>query len=130
VTAAEFPGLPLPASDPEPGSPHRPRNFLSTRDYRRLFWAFMPPAVIAVIAIELFTRSAGEPGPQPEPQVDTRLEVVAGPPPAADEVVILPDDEPPRLAARSFRPRPRRSAASATRPSFVRPTRMPGWRVC
>jgi hypothetical protein len=95
VTAAEFPGLPLPAADPEPGSPHRPRNFLSTRDYRRLFWAFMPPAVIAVIALELFTRSAGQPGPQPEPQVDTRLEVVAGPPPAADEVVIIPDDEPP-----------------------------------
>lgn len=95
MTAADVPGLPLPAADPEPGSPSRPRNFLSTKDHRRLFWAFMPPAVIVVIAVELFTRSAGQPGPRPEPQVDTRLEVVAGPPPAADEVVILPDDEPP-----------------------------------
>jgi len=96
VTAAGFPGLPLAAADADPRSaPRRPRNFLASRERRRLFWAFMPPALIVVVALELLTRSDGPSGPPPEPQVDTRLEAVAGPPPAGDEVVILPADEPP-----------------------------------
>jgi len=94
VTAADFPGLPLAADDPQPDATRRPRNFLANHDHRRLFWAFVPPAAIVVIAAELLTRSPPPPGPRPEPQVDTRLEVVAGPPPAADELVILPTDEP------------------------------------
>ncbi len=55
----------------------------------------MPPAIIVVVMLELFTRSGGPPLPPPVPQVDTRLEAVAGPPPGENEVVILPADEPP-----------------------------------
>jgi hypothetical protein len=96
VTAAGFPGLPLAAAEADsPSVERRPRNFLAPRERRRLFWAFMPPALIVVVALELFTRSSGPPGPPPVPQIDTRLEAVAGPPPATDEVVIVPADEPP-----------------------------------
>lgn len=98
MTAAEFPGLPLPAAeaDPRPEPRRRPRNFLAVHEHRRLFWAVMPPALIVLVALELLTRSDRRPpGPPPEPQVDTRLEAVAGPPPAVDEVVILPADELP-----------------------------------
>jgi hypothetical protein len=95
MTAADFPGSPLPAVGAgSPSVSRRPRNFLSVRERRRLFWAFMPPALIVVVALELLTRSDGPPGPPPEPQIDTRLAVVAGPPPAAGDVVILPADEP------------------------------------
>jgi hypothetical protein len=102
MTAAEFPGLPLPAAgaDPRPKPKHRPRNFLSIHESRRLFWAVMPPALIILVALELFTRSNRPQGPPPEPQIDTRLEAVAGPPPAVDEVVILPTDELPSAADR------------------------------
>jgi len=100
MTAAEIPGLRLPVGEADsPAASRRPRNFLATRERRRLFWAFMPPALIVVVAVELLTRSNGPPGPPPEPQVDTRLEAVAGPPPAAGEVVILPADEPFEMAA-------------------------------
>ena len=97
MTAAGSPGSPEPAADaePRPDDARRPRNFLSTRDHRWLFWAFMPPALIVVVAVELFSRSDRPAGPPPEPQIDTRLEAVAGPPPAADELVIIPADEPP-----------------------------------
>lgn len=95
MTAADVPGLPMPADEPQSDSTRRPKNFLSNHDHRRLFWAFVPPAAIIVVALELLTRSEPPRGPRPEPQIDTRLEVVAGPPPAADEVVILPADEPP-----------------------------------
>lgn len=96
MNAAGFPGLPLVAAEADsPSSARRPRNFLAAREKRRLFWAFMPPALIVVVALELLTRSSGPPGPPQEPQVDTRLEAVAGPPPATDEVVIVSADEPP-----------------------------------
>lgn len=100
MNAAEVPALRLPAAeaDPPPAS-RRPRNFLAVGERRRLFWAFMPPALIVVVAVELLTRSNGPPGPPPEPQIDTRLEAVAGPPPAAGEVTILPADEPFEMAA-------------------------------
>jgi hypothetical protein len=100
MTAADFSGLQLPAVEADsPTVGRRPRNFLATQERRRLFWAVMPPALIVVVAVELLTRSNGPPGPPPEPQIDTRLEAVAGPPPAAGEVTILPADEPFEMAA-------------------------------
>jgi hypothetical protein len=97
VTAAgiQDASFPSPAPDPFPArSGRRPRNFLSVTERRKLFWRFMPPAIVAVIALELLTRSGGPPPRPREPQVDTRIEAVAGPPPAGDAVQILPADEP------------------------------------
>jgi len=85
--------LPRPAPDFR-GTGRRPRNFLSAGEYRKLFWAFMPPALVLVLAAELVLRPLWEPPALPrERQVDTRLEAVTGPPPADDAVVILPADE-------------------------------------
>ena len=78
-----------------PVSRRQPRNFLSATEQRKLFWRFMPPAVVLVVVIELLARHEPPPRPPGEPQVDTRIEAVAGPPPAEDEVIILPADEPP-----------------------------------
>lgn len=92
--AAGFHEAPLPA--PDPAGRRQPRNYLSATEHRKLFWAFMPPAIVALVAAELFLRPLWEPPPPPrESQVDTRLATVAGPPPADDAVVILPDDQPP-----------------------------------
>lgn len=96
MSAAGFTGLPLPGAEADaPPRGRRPKNFLSVTERRRLFWAFMPPALLVIVALELFTRSDRNPGPPPEPQIDTRLVAVAGPPPETDEVVIVPADEPP-----------------------------------
>jgi len=88
--------LPTPVPDPHAAGSRRPRNYLSAGEYRKLFWAFMPPALVLVVAAELVLRPLWEPQPPPrERQVDTRLEAVTGPPPDDDAVVILPDDEAP-----------------------------------
>lgn len=94
--ATTFNGAALPVPDPEPtaSASGRPRNFLSSSEHRKLFWAFMPPAIMIMIALELFLRPLWERVPPTRPpQVDTRLEVVAGPPPAEDAVVIVPAEE-------------------------------------
>lgn len=128
MTEAGFAGLPLPAagSDPRPDAPSRPRNFLSVRERRRLFWAFMPPALIVVVALELFTRSSGPPGPPPEQQIDTRLAVVAGPPPTSDEVVIIRDDDPP-VAGREELSASRTSLGRVRDANFFRQTDEDAW---
>jgi hypothetical protein len=94
--ATTFNGASLPVPDPEhlvPAS-RKPRNFFAAVERRRLFWAFMPPALMVVVILELFVRPLWEPFPPPrERQVDTRLEKVAGPPPADDAVVIVPAEE-------------------------------------
>lgn len=98
MTAAGIQDVSFPSPAPDPaqsGGRSAPRNFLSAAEHRKLFWRFMPPAVIAVVALDLLTRSGG-PSPAPrERQVDTRIEKVAGPPPEQDAVVILTPDEPP-----------------------------------
>jgi hypothetical protein len=96
VTAAGFQDVPFPTPAPDPAPPRRspnPRNFLAAAEHRKLFWRIMPPAILAVVILELLTRSDGPPAPPREPQVDTRIEAVAGPPPAEDAVVIIPPDE-------------------------------------
>jgi len=96
--AAAYPDAALPTAAPAPHASgrRRPRNYFSAGEYRKLFWAFMPPALVVIVAAELLLRPLWEPPPPPrERQVDTRLEAVTGPPPGEDAVVILPDDEPP-----------------------------------
>lgn len=98
MTAAGIQDGPFPTPAPDasqPTSRSTPRNFLSAAEYRKLFWRLMPPAVVALVTIDLLVRSGGPPPPPREPQVDTRLEKVAGPPPEQDAVVILAPDEPP-----------------------------------
>lgn len=71
----------------------RSRNFLTGTEYRRLFWRFMPPAIVMMLALEWLTRSAGPPTPQVgEPLIDTRIESFADSRPAAGTVVIAPSD--------------------------------------
>ncbi len=89
-------GAAMPDSVPEPtivpGRP--PRNYLSAVEHRKLAWAFIPPALVVVVTLELFLRPLWQPPPPPhERQIDTRLEAVSGPPPADGAVIILPDDE-------------------------------------
>lgn len=101
MTATGYPGAVFPEPEPErrvaPG--RRPRNYLTAVEHRKLFWAFMPPAIVVMVALELVLRPIWQPPPPPrERQVDTRLEVVAGPPPTDGAVVILADDEPLEVA--------------------------------
>ena len=96
--AGVFPDAVLPGpAPPQAENARAPRNYLSAKEYRRLFWAVMPPAIVIVVALELFTRPLFDPppGPPAEPQVDTRIVAVVGPPPGDDAVVILPADMPP-----------------------------------
>lgn len=51
-----------------------PRNYLSRTEHRRLFWRFMPPAIILFLALSWVERAWFRPPAQPGPaQVDTRL---------------------------------------------------------
>lgn len=98
MTAADFTGIVVPDDKPESktGSRRPPRNYLSAVEHRKLAWAFLPPALVVVVALELFLRPLWQPPPPPpERQIDTRLEAVTGPPPPDGAVIILPDDEPP-----------------------------------
>lgn len=86
--------FPVPDSDLPRAAGRRPRNYLVALERRRLFWAFMPPALMVVVLLELFVRPMWEPSPPPrERQVDTRMEAVSGPPPTDGAVVIVPAEE-------------------------------------
>lgn len=51
-----------------------PRNYLSRTEHRRLFWRFMPPAIVLFLALSWIERAWFRPSAQPGPaQVDTRL---------------------------------------------------------
>jgi hypothetical protein len=69
----------LPASEPAASpvakeSRRRPRNYFSRGDNRRLFWTFMPPAVVIFLALSWIERAYFRPASPPPPaQVDTVL---------------------------------------------------------
>jgi hypothetical protein len=92
-----------PAEEPWPGSvappdeagkpavrrPGRARNYLARSEERRIFWRFMPPAVVVMLLAGWLERAwFAEPRPPVRPQVDTRLPAVAPDPLAADAVQI------------------------------------------
>ncbi len=68
------------------------RNFLAGTEYRRLFWRFMPPAILVILALEWLTRSDGPPPAAGERPIDTRIEFFADERPAAGTVVIAPSE--------------------------------------
>jgi hypothetical protein len=77
-------------------SARRPRNYLAASERRRVFWRFMPPALLAVVALgwveqTWFPRPGG---PPPAKQVDTRLDAVRGARPEGDAVLIEPEPDP------------------------------------
>jgi len=72
----------------------RPRNYLATGERRRLYWTVFPIAALLLLTLGWIERAWL---PQPEaggPEVDTRLESVAGRPPADGEIVIEREAEP------------------------------------
>lgn len=81
---------------PSPRRPRqRPRNYLAPAERHRLFWLFMPPALVAVLAIGWIERTwFRAPEPPPVPQVDTVLRDPLAGDIAADAVLIQPDPEP------------------------------------
>ena len=80
------------------------RNFLAPGERRRLFWMLVPAGVALIVVLGWVERTWF---PRPrggQPQVDTRLEAVAGRGPQGDEVVIERDPVPlehPAMAALS-----------------------------
>lgn len=69
-----------------------PRNFLSRREYRRIFWVFMPPAMVVMLALGWVERAwFGRPPSPTPPQVDTRMTAIRGEAPDADSVMIEMD---------------------------------------
>jgi hypothetical protein len=72
-----------------------PRNYLARSEKRRVFWLFMPPAIVAVLALGWIERtwfprkvsSAAK-------QIDTSLAAVRGARPAGDAVLIEAEPEP------------------------------------
>ncbi len=70
----------------------RSRNFLTGTEYRRLFWRFMPPAIVLMLVLEWLTRSDVPRPPAGEPPIDTRIESFADARPAAGTVVIAPPE--------------------------------------
>lgn len=62
-------------SDPgTAGSPRRPRNYLAGGEHRRLFWRFMPPAIVLFLTLSWLERAwFRPPAPPVPPQIDTRL---------------------------------------------------------
>lgn len=81
------------------------RNYLASGEYRRIFWLFMPPAMVAMLVLGWLERTWFAPPPTAVvPQVDTTLGHVATDPSLADAVVIAADsdvsgDEPGTLGA-------------------------------
>ena len=89
----------LPVPDPEQEQPRvqtRARNYLARPEQRRIFWLFMPPALVAMLLLGWVERSwfASPPAPV-RPQVDTTIADVPTDPSLADAVVIAADPELP-----------------------------------
>ncbi|MFY8222794.1 MAG: hypothetical protein ACOVJ6_12880 [Pirellulales bacterium] len=73
----------------------RPRNYLSRGEHRRLFWRFMPPAIVLFLALSWIERAWLRPAAPPTPaQVDTRLAGAHLERTVDDAVVIEAEPEP------------------------------------
>jgi hypothetical protein len=73
----------------------RPRNYLSRTEHRRLFWRFMPPAIVLFLALSWIERAWLRPAAPPAPgQVDTRLAGAHLERTVDDAVVIEAEPEP------------------------------------
>ena len=71
-----------------------PRNFLAPGERRRLFWVVMPAGLLLLALLGWVERTwFPRRVPAATPQVDTRLEAVAGPAPRGDEVLIEREPE-------------------------------------
>ena len=88
-----------PAAEP-PGVRKPARNYLARAEHRRIFWLFMPPALVAMLVLGWMERTwFGSPPTPAVPQVDTTLAEVSTDAAVADAVVIeaepdLPPDDP------------------------------------
>jgi hypothetical protein len=130
VTAAGFPDVPFPTPAPDPCPAPRvrsPRNFLSAAENRKLFWRIMPPAIVALVALELLTRTDTPPPAPREPQVDTRIEAVTGPPPTGEAVQIIPPDEPLEVVDESQLSASRAALAKVRDATFFRQADEDAW---
>jgi len=96
---SEFPDQPASdAADAETASRRRgkpARNYLARSERRRVFWLFMPPALVAVLLLSWveqvwFPRRL----PPAPPRIDTSLEAVQGPRPEGEAVLIEQEPEP------------------------------------
>lgn len=76
-------------------SPRPPRNYLAPAERRRVFWQFMPPALLVLLALG-WIEQAWFPrgGPPAARQIDTRLDAVRGAPPVGEAVLIEPEPAP------------------------------------
>ena len=75
-----------------------PRNYLARKEQRRIFWLFMPPALVAMLLFGWVERAwFGNPPTPARPQVDTTLTDSRADPNLPDAVVI--EAEPALLAA-------------------------------
>lgn len=72
-----------------------PKNYLARAEQRRIFWRFMPPAIVAVLLLGWLERTwLRAPVPPAPPQVDTRLENPLADGTIPDAVRIAHDGEP------------------------------------
>jgi hypothetical protein len=90
----------LPVPDPEQEPPRgrtRARNYLARTEQRRIFWLFMPPALLAMLVLGWVERSWFASQREPvRPQVDTKVAEAPADPALSDAVVIEADaDLPP-----------------------------------
>ncbi len=75
--------------------PRQARNYLSRAEERRVFWRFMPPALVLMLLAGWIERAwFATPRPAARPQVDTRLSEPPRDPLAADAVMIEAAPEP------------------------------------
>lgn len=96
---SEFPNQPATESTDDTSAPRRrspvPRNYLARSERRRVFWLFMPPAIVAVLLLswieQVWFPRAVPPAP---PKIDTSLEAVQGPRPEGEAVLIEQEPEP------------------------------------
>ncbi|MFM8802703.1 MAG: hypothetical protein ACKOK8_02120 [Planctomycetia bacterium] len=79
------------------------RNYLAAGEKRRMFWLFMPPALVAMLLLGWVERTwfGRVPAPVP-PQVDTKLLEVPADPSLSDAVTIAAEPEPPTGDADEF----------------------------